>query len=293
MVRAMRCLSASAKEVLFAEETVVALYALSSGRPVWSHTLRDAVQTGSFTQSRVFVVTERAHLYSLPRHAFEPTATWTLPAILSYTALLVMSTSPLQLGVLARSGDLWWVYPQEERVERLSLSKSALLCGCVGQGNLWMIADAGGQVYVGKAQELVKRWAGGTGGIAAMAVHPSEPWVAGAGMDGLLRVWEYPSGRLLKALAGHRWDVRSVAFAQQGDLLVSLGSDRQVLVWRWRQAELPVQGLKAPVSSEMACLHRDGQGQVWLLSEEGMHRLELPTYKWHSVKLSPLKSKPD
>jgi WD40 repeat protein len=52
-----------------------------------------------------------------------------------------------------------------------------------------------------------------------------------ASNDKTLKVWELPSGRLLRTLEGHTWDVTGVATAPNADVVVSASKDKTLKVW--------------------------------------------------------------
>jgi WD40 repeat protein len=54
---------------------------------------------------------------------------------------------------------------------------------------------------------------------------------AGAGLDGVVYVWDVDTGKEIAALKGHRGEVLSVAFAPDGRGLFSGGADTTVLLW--------------------------------------------------------------
>jgi WD40 repeat protein len=73
-----------------------------------------------------------------------------------------------------------------------------------------------------------------TGGGRGVAFAPDGRSLACAGyhMDKLVGVYEVPTGKLVRKLAGHtEWETYAVAFSPDGKLLASAGTDKQVLVW--------------------------------------------------------------
>jgi WD40 repeat protein/serine/threonine protein kinase len=72
---------------------------------------------------------------------------------------------------------------------------------------------------------------GPRGGLAGLAASPDGRWLATAGDDGTVRLWEPDSGRLARALVGHESGVRALAWSPDGKTLASAGGDRTVRLW--------------------------------------------------------------
>ena len=58
-----------------------------------------------------------------------------------------------------------------------------------------------------------------------MALSADGQWLAGGGSDGIIRLWETESGRLLVTLQGHAGAVRCVALSGDGRLVASSNQD--------------------------------------------------------------------
>lgn len=281
---AMLILWCSSREGVWSNGAQIMIYVLGEKRPVWTRSLSHTVRAACLTQHWVYAITERAQLHCLPRRAFENPYTLKLPASATYAALEPVRPNPPLLAALSSTGRLLLLTPPNDQPTTLNLSPKPLAQACLGPDETLLIADAEGQVSVVQAKRVVKQWSGAQGGVS-LSVHPRQPLVAGAGVDGIIRVWEYPSGKLLTALAGHRWDVQSCVFDESGDLLITLGSDGQVLVWAWHEAQLPKAWLRTPQNPTDARLHRDERGRIWLLTPTHTHQLNLHTSQWQSIML--------
>jgi RNA polymerase sigma factor (sigma-70 family) len=69
------------------------------------------------------------------------------------------------------------------------------------------------------------------GAVKAVRFAPDGRAVASAGADGVIRLWEADTGRVLQTLAGHRGPVHALAFAPDGKTLASAGEDGTVRLW--------------------------------------------------------------
>ena len=64
-----------------------------------------------------------------------------------------------------------------------------------------------------------------------LAFHPDGSVLASGGDDGLVRLWDLPSGRELAGLQGHRQTVTSIGFLHGGDRLASASLDGTMRIW--------------------------------------------------------------
>jgi WD40 repeat protein len=67
--------------------------------------------------------------------------------------------------------------------------------------------------------------------VRTIAVSPTGKEVATAGDDGLIRIWDASSFKLLRVLKGHSGPVYSIDYWKDGTLLASAGWDGKVKVW--------------------------------------------------------------
>jgi WD40 repeat protein len=68
-------------------------------------------------------------------------------------------------------------------------------------------------------------------GVSAVAFDPQGKYLAGAGIDDAVYVWDVETQETVFVLGGHRQKVHAVAFSPDGSYLVSCGDDATVRVW--------------------------------------------------------------
>lgn len=94
---------------------------------------------------------------------------------------------------------------------------------------------AGGEIWlwkIGDKLEEVRHWDAHQEYINTMAVNPTRKYLASAGSDREIMVWDPNTGNLLKALPGHEQRVNVLVFSQTNpDLLVSASLDGTVRLW--------------------------------------------------------------
>jgi WD40 repeat protein len=85
-------------------------------------------------------------------------------------------------------------------------------------------------------------------GTTNMAFHPGGRWLAIAGLDFCVRVWDIENQRLAFEMRGHSDRVRCVAYHPCGQWLVSGGDDRTLRLWTAQDGDsIAVQEMDTPI----------------------------------------------
>ncbi len=77
-----------------------------------------------------------------------------------------------------------------------------------------------------------ERWVlqGHEGGVSSVAVEAGSRWIASAGQDGTVRLWDLAAGREQDVLRGHDGEVTAVVFGPGGKV-ASAGADGTIRIW--------------------------------------------------------------
>jgi WD40 repeat protein/serine/threonine protein kinase len=109
--------------------------------------------------------------------------------------------------------------------------------------------------------------------VSGVAFSPDGKWLASAGTDGTVRIWDPANGRQIRILAGHDGAVMSVDFSADSKRLASAGQDRTVRIWDVEDGrelftfrnhgELVYQAVFSPDSKRLASASGDQTARVW------------------------------
>jgi WD40 repeat protein len=90
-------------------------------------------------------------------------------------------------------------------------------------------------LYSGEAQQMIKDFGSP---VRWLAMSPDDRLLAASGNKKEINLWEFPLCTLKGKLKGHKKNVVAVAFNVNGDQLLSVGEDRQMIVWNVNKLQI-------------------------------------------------------
>jgi WD40 repeat protein/predicted Ser/Thr protein kinase len=128
------------------------------------------------------------------------------------------------------------IKPREGEVSRLALSpdRTRVVVGLDIEDGQYRIG-----IYDTSSGEERANWAAGRDRdqILALALSPDGRWLAAAGDDHVIHIWDAATGKLLTECPGHTSKVMSIAFRQDGSRLVTASHDGTVRQWDARTGD--------------------------------------------------------
>ncbi|MDP2866880.1 MAG: WD40 repeat domain-containing protein [Elusimicrobiota bacterium] len=79
---------------------------------------------------------------------------------------------------------------------------------------------------------LIKTLEGHTDGVLTLAFSPCGKFLATAGEDNTIRLWDSPDGIEIQVIKAHKGDIRCVAFDPDGDVFASASWDKTLKIWQ-------------------------------------------------------------
>jgi WD40 repeat protein len=69
--------------------------------------------------------------------------------------------------------------------------------------------------------------------VNTIAFHPSGKYLAGAGADRIIHIWELgdKDGKRVRSLISHEDAINAIAYSPDGTMIVSTGADKAVKLW--------------------------------------------------------------
>lgn len=119
-----------------------------------------------------------------------------------------------------------------------SLEQTVVTCGNDELVRIWKRPEQDPLELVTKSETGIL--VGHTDRIQTVAMSPDGKYVASAGLDRSIRVWDSENGEEVAVVRQHSSHVRRVAFDPSGKYLVSSGDDNRINVWNVRTVIQPI-----------------------------------------------------
>jgi len=136
-------------------------------------------------------------------------------------------------------------------------------------------------------------------GVNSVSFDPTGRWMATAGEDGIITIWESPEMRIALQWHGHPGAVTSVVFAPHGKLLASASKDKSIKLWNATTGQLlkTLTGHSEEVRSVafsadeklLASGSADHTAKLW----DAQSGLEQATLKGHMAAVNAVAFSPD
>jgi WD40 repeat protein len=150
-----------------------------------------------------------------------------------------------------------------------------VVSGSYREVKLWRRQKSGQTLSVANAD---------TNAVNAIAVSPDGKWLATAGADDLVKLWELPSCKPVRSLAGHERAVTTLQFTTNSARLCSGSVDKSVRIWNVADGSL-ISSTNTPAEvnavawlagdSQLISGHSDNLIRVWQLSDTSSNALTL------------------
>lgn len=138
-------------------------------------------------------------------------------------------------------------------------------------------------------------------GGSALAFNPEGTLLASGGWEGKVHLWGLPDGARRTSWQAHDGTVNGLAFLGAGEVLISAGYDRRLVLWDRDGKILKVVVTDSPITSLavaaernlIATGHDDGQVKVWRLQDnrvperiahKRLHKDRVRGLAWHPVR---------
>jgi WD40 repeat protein len=140
-----------------------------------------------------------------------------------------------------------------------------------------------------------------TNAVIAIAVSPDGKWLATAGSDTLIKLWELPSCKPVRSLAGHEKPVTTLQFTTNSARLCSGSTDKSLRIWNVADGSL-LASTNTPAEvnavtwladdSQLISGHSDNLIRVWQFSDTPSNAItavkELKGHEGGITSLQPL-----
>ena len=120
-----------------------------------------------------------------------------------------------------------------------------------------------------------------TGSVNACDFSPDDLFIASAGRDGTVRIWDARKGKAIRVLQGHSRDVLSCCYSPDGKWIVSAGSDKSIIIWNADSGKQEYKWVAHTNQITDCCFSQDGLN---LISSSWDHTIRIWTFPWGTLR---------
>lgn len=274
-------------EVALGRGERVRIYRWGAPRPLWERTLGAEPQALALTPRAVYGVVN-GKLLQMFRTLNEPSQPYPLPSDRVGAPLDILAHG-MSVFCWTSKGALCHATLPEAQWRILTLGRASITA--VVLCDRWLAAaDEAGTAHLVERDswKLERAWQCGLGGVMEWQYHPQRRWLAAACADGLVKVWELPTARLVGAFASHRYGAERLAWHLPTAHLVSWSEDG--LLWFYdvaanRALSDRILGTPRELRGALA-LRWQSETLVEVWTTDAFWHCRLPDGKWHTIKLS-------
>lgn len=170
--------------------------------------------------------------------------------------------------------------PLSEQVNAIAISRdgNTLAAGTAGKKIELFNVNSG-------APDMRRSLVGHTGEILTLAFSPDGRWLASAGLDRTLRIWDPKTGNEVRALDGSSGEINGIDFTYDSRFLISAHEDGSMVVWNTETAATSAVLVSIPASDDWLVVTPsglfDGSHAAWKLL---LWRFAQSTFKFAPVE---------
>ncbi|MGF1580203.1 MAG: protein kinase [Gemmataceae bacterium] len=134
--------------------------------------------------------------------------------------------------------------------------------------------------------------------VTQVAFSSDGQWVASAGLDRMIKLWDVESGTVLKTLVGHTRPIRAISFAPDDSFLASAAAGGKIILWdpqlgtKLREITAhnrSVRGVAvSPDGSRLASCSDDRTVKLWTVKTGALIRTLNQDGQWHKYPVACL-----
>ncbi len=265
------------------QEGKISIFQWGSSAPEWEARQAGEPADLALASRGVYALTT-TQLVWLPYNRYEPKQSWTVPA--HTKGLILWDRQQHRLLLWDDKGQVFTCDASGSFSRPFRVDPAPVAQAVAQNEKAVVLATNQGALLWVEGTEVRRRWLAHSGGLTSLRFHPSNSnQLLTTGYDGLIILWDVPTGKYLKAMAGHKGIPLNAAFLRDPSYVITIGDDGLTLLWELSRPNLPVAYADVPNTGEPRLLQMDRQGRVWLVTDGAIHRWEDDRRRWQTIRL--------